>query len=87
MNRDGVIIHIYIEISQGNSLCSYLYHKQAKMSFFLFLLQNQRIERRNRSCGVCGGVKLHVFSDMWNKDLIQIQQSYEKQEGSGEEAE
>jgi hypothetical protein len=32
----GVIIHIYMEISQGNSQCSYLYHKQAKMSCFLF---------------------------------------------------
>jgi hypothetical protein len=32
----GVIIHIYMEISQGNSLCSYLYLKQAKMSCFLF---------------------------------------------------
>jgi hypothetical protein len=28
-----VIIHIFMEISQGNSLCSYLYFKQAKMSF------------------------------------------------------
>jgi hypothetical protein len=27
-----VIIHIYMEMSQGNSLCSYL--KQTKMSFF-----------------------------------------------------
>jgi hypothetical protein len=27
-----VIMHIYKEMSQGNSLCSYL--KQAKMSFF-----------------------------------------------------
>jgi chloramphenicol O-acetyltransferase len=32
----GSIIHIYIEISQGDSLCSYLYLKQAKMSFFSF---------------------------------------------------
>jgi hypothetical protein len=32
----GVIIHIYMEISQGNSLWSYLYHKQAKMSVFSF---------------------------------------------------
>jgi hypothetical protein len=31
-----VIRHISIEISQGKSLCSYLYLKQAKMSFFLF---------------------------------------------------
>jgi hypothetical protein len=35
-----VIVHIYIEMSQGNSQCSYL--KQTKMSFFL--LQNQRIQ-------------------------------------------
>jgi hypothetical protein len=35
----GVIVHIYVEISQGNSLCSYIYLKQAKMScFFLFYL-------------------------------------------------
>jgi hypothetical protein len=36
-----VIIHIHMEISQGNSLYSYL--KQTKMSF-IFLLQNQRRE-------------------------------------------
>jgi hypothetical protein len=30
----GVIIHIHMEILQGNSLCSYLYLKQAKMSCF-----------------------------------------------------
>jgi hypothetical protein len=39
-----VIIHIYIEMSQGNSLYSYL--KQTKMSF----LQNQRTGEQNRSC-------------------------------------
>jgi hypothetical protein len=43
-----VIIHIYTEMSQGNSLCSYL--RQTKISP-LFLLQN-RIGRWNRS--VCG---------------------------------
>jgi hypothetical protein len=32
----GVIIHLYKEISQRNSLCSYLYLKQAKMSCFSF---------------------------------------------------
>jgi hypothetical protein len=37
----GVVIHIYMEISQGNSLCNYLYLEQTKMSFFL---QNQRAE-------------------------------------------
>jgi hypothetical protein len=34
----GAIIHIYMEISQGNFLCSYLYLKQAKMSCFPFHL-------------------------------------------------
>jgi hypothetical protein len=29
-----VIIHIYMEMSQGNSLCSYF--KQTKISFFFF---------------------------------------------------
>jgi hypothetical protein len=35
----GVIIRIYMEISQGNDLCIYLYLKLAKMScssFYLF---------------------------------------------------
>jgi hypothetical protein len=45
----GVIIHIHIGISQGNFLCSYLYLKQAKMSFYFFLLQNQRTDGQNRS--------------------------------------
>jgi hypothetical protein len=37
----GAIIHIYMEIPQGrNSLCSYLYLKQAKMSCFLFYLSS-----------------------------------------------
>jgi hypothetical protein len=46
----GVIIHECMEIPQGNSLCSYLYCKQAKMSYFSFLfslLQNQRTGGRN----------------------------------------
>jgi hypothetical protein len=30
----GVIIHIYMEISQENFLCGYHYLKQEKMSFF-----------------------------------------------------
>jgi hypothetical protein len=33
-----VTIHLYMEITQGNSLCSYLYLKQAKMSCFSFYL-------------------------------------------------
>jgi hypothetical protein len=47
----GAIIQTHMEISQGNSLYSYLYLKQAKMSFlFFFLLQNQRTGGQNRSC-------------------------------------
>jgi hypothetical protein len=42
-----VIIHIYMEISQRTSLCSYLYLKQ-KCHFFL--LENQRTGGQNRSC-------------------------------------
>jgi hypothetical protein len=34
----GVIIHINMETSQRNSLCSYFYFKQAKMSCFSFYL-------------------------------------------------
>jgi hypothetical protein len=34
----GGIIHIHMEMSQGNSLCSYFYLKQAKMSWFSFYL-------------------------------------------------
>jgi hypothetical protein len=46
-----VLIHTYMEMSQGNSLCSHLI--QAKMSLFFFflffLLQNWRTGRWNRS--------------------------------------
>jgi hypothetical protein len=45
-----VIIHIYMEISQGNSLCSYLYLKLKKCHFFFFLLENRRTGMQNRSC-------------------------------------
>jgi hypothetical protein len=44
----GVIIHIYMEISQENSLCSYVYLKQAKCHFFLFSStksENRRTEQ------------------------------------------
>jgi hypothetical protein len=35
----------YMEILQGNSLCSYLYLKRGKMSSFCFFLpQNQRLK-------------------------------------------
>jgi hypothetical protein len=44
----GFIIHVDMEISQGNSLCSYLYLKQARTSFFPFIsstkLENRKAE-------------------------------------------
>jgi hypothetical protein len=43
------IIHICIEISEGNSLCSYLYLKQAEMScvsFYLFFFPSTKAENR-----------------------------------------
>jgi hypothetical protein len=48
----GVIIHIYMEMSQGNSL----YLKQANMSFLSFPLHNWRTGGWNRSCRVGRGV-------------------------------
>jgi hypothetical protein len=65
----GVVIHICMEITQGKSLCSYLYLKLAKMtcfmflSFFFFLLQNQRIGGRT---GFSRGVVLTlVGGERW----------------------
>jgi hypothetical protein len=49
----GVIIHTYMEIAQGNSLCSYLYLRQAKMScvsFYLFSFSFYKIgEQKGRT--------------------------------------
>jgi hypothetical protein len=50
----GVIIHIYMEISQGNSLCCYFYLKQAKMSFF-FLFFFYQIREQNGGTGPAQG--------------------------------
>jgi hypothetical protein len=55
----GVIIHIYVEVSQGNSLCIYHYLKQAKvlcfsfnlLSFFLYRI----IEQEGRTIPAQGG--------------------------------
>jgi hypothetical protein len=38
----GIIIHIYMDISQGSYLCGYLYFKQAKMSVFFFFLHKSK---------------------------------------------
>jgi hypothetical protein len=60
----GIILHIYMEISLGNSLCSYLYLKLAKMSFFSFFFfystksENKRVEQvlpRREGWHQCGG--------------------------------
>jgi hypothetical protein len=57
-NRDepiGVIIHIYMEISQGNSLCSYLYLQKIKMSFFfLFSFFFDKIREQEDGTGPAG---------------------------------
>jgi hypothetical protein len=36
-----IIIHIHTEISQGNSLCIYLYLKQTKCHFFSYKIREQ----------------------------------------------
>jgi hypothetical protein len=46
----GIIIHLYMELSQGK-LPVFPYLKQAKVSFFsCFLLQNQRTGGQNIYC-------------------------------------
>jgi hypothetical protein len=45
-----------MEISQGNSLCSYLYHKQAKMSFFKIFFSSTKSENRSAEQVQRGGV-------------------------------
>jgi hypothetical protein len=47
MNPIQAIIYMYMEVPQGNFLCSYL--EQAKMSLF-FLLQNWKTVRWNGYC-------------------------------------
>jgi hypothetical protein len=45
----GVAVHIHMELSQWNSLCRYLYLKQAEVSFlvyFLFLFSCTKSENR-----------------------------------------
>jgi hypothetical protein len=56
----GVVIHVCIEIKQGNSLCSFLYLKLAKtscsfyfLSFFLYKIREQ--ESGTGPAGVGGG--------------------------------
>jgi hypothetical protein len=53
----GVLIHTYVEISQGNSLHKYLYLKQAKMScfsFYLFSFFFYKIRKQKGRIGTSG---------------------------------
>jgi uncharacterized membrane protein YjfL (UPF0719 family) len=50
----GVIAYIYMDISQGNSLCSYLNLKQATTVIFLFSFSSTKLENK-RMQQVCGG--------------------------------
>jgi hypothetical protein len=43
-------------ISQGNILCSYLYLKQTKISFFSFLFSSTKLENRRAEQVLPGGV-------------------------------
>jgi hypothetical protein len=53
----GVVIHICMEISYGNSLCSYLYLNLAKMSSFsfIFYLFFYKIREQESRSGAAGG--------------------------------
>jgi hypothetical protein len=46
-----VVVQIYMEMSQGNSLCSYLYLKQAKMSFFFLFTSTKSEKKRAEQVG------------------------------------
>jgi hypothetical protein len=72
-----IILIIYMEISQGNFLCSCLYHKQAKMSFFSFLffiLQNWRCAEHvpQRS----GKRRIAVWGDVVGKGIRRMNMAY-----------
>jgi uncharacterized membrane protein len=49
------IILIYMEMSQGNSLCSYCYLKQAKISFILFSFFFYKIGEQEGRTSAAGG--------------------------------
>jgi uncharacterized membrane protein YbjE (DUF340 family) len=53
----GVIMLIFMEVLQGNSLCSYLNLKQANVSCFLFCLFSfSSIKLENRRAEQAGGL-------------------------------
>jgi hypothetical protein len=65
----GIIIHIYMEMSQGNSLCRYL--KQAKKSFlFVFSFFFYKIGEQEGGTGpVDGGWRYHWEGKCWGKGV------------------
>jgi hypothetical protein len=52
---NGIIICIYMEISQENSLCSHVYLKQEKISFFLLDTTWVGLMHRRMKQGLLGG--------------------------------
>jgi hypothetical protein len=73
----GVLIHIYMKTSQRNSMCSYLYFKEKKMScfypfrFFCTKTENKRTEQVLRGEGsgwgevlVKGGKRVNAVQKM-----------------------
>jgi hypothetical protein len=53
---NGTVIHIYMETSQRNPLCSYLYLKLAKISCFSFyLFSSAKSEQEGGKGPVQGG--------------------------------
>jgi hypothetical protein len=67
-----------MEISQGNSLCSYLYLKQAKMSLFSFFLYKTR-EWGPRKEGV-GTSRMGEVAEKGGKRVNMVQKCVHKYE-------
>jgi hypothetical protein len=61
----GVVIHIYMETTQGNALCSYLYLKLAKKSCFSFYLLCFFFYKIREQEGGTGWVGALVGGERW----------------------
>jgi hypothetical protein len=73
----GVIIRMYMELSQGNYLCNYLYLQQAKMScfafyFFLFFFY-KIVELEGRTGTARGGVGTSGRGELAGKEDRRVQ--------------
>jgi hypothetical protein len=62
------IIHMYMKLSQGNSLCRYLYLKQAKISSFSSNLFFYKI-REQEQILPGGGVGTSKRGEWWGKGI------------------